>query len=204
MSDVEQGSVTLRERTRNAVRRQIADVALVMFDEQGFEQTTVDQIAVAVGISARSFFRYFACKEDIVVGDPMLFGEPLRQRLTQSLGSMPVWDALRDAFEVFLDFMEADADRSLMSTRVIIGSPALRARNTEKHLAWVTVMGPLLAGALTGPQPLRQYHARAVALAALTCLDVSAAELVQRGGTTSSRALLDEAFMILKPAVLTE
>jgi AcrR family transcriptional regulator len=58
----------LREITRRAVRAQIADTAMALFVAHGFEQTTVDQIAAAVGISTRSVFRYFATKEDMVVG----------------------------------------------------------------------------------------------------------------------------------------
>ncbi len=192
----------LRQRTRDAVRQQIAEVALVMFDEQGFDETTVDQIAAAVDISPRSFFRYFASKEDVVLGDPMVYGEPVRQRLAKSLESMPVWEALRSAFEAIVELSESNPEWVLRATRVMISSPSLRARNTEKHLAWMTVLVPLVAEALTGPEADRQYHARAITLCALTCLDVSSAELVQREDATASGALLDDAFRILRPAAL--
>ena len=59
----------LRERTRRAVHREIAEAGMALFLDQGFEETTVDQIAEAAGISRRSFFRYFATKEDVVLGD---------------------------------------------------------------------------------------------------------------------------------------
>jgi AcrR family transcriptional regulator len=49
----------LKERTRDAVRQEIAEAALLLFDEQGFDETTVEQIASAAGLSCRSFFRYF-------------------------------------------------------------------------------------------------------------------------------------------------
>ena len=186
------------------MREQIAEVALVMFDEQGFDETTVDQIAAAVDISPRSFFRYFASKEDVVLGDPMVYGEPVRQRLAQSLESMPVWEALRSAFEAVVEITESHPEWALRATRVMISTPSLRARNTEKHLAWMTVLVPLIAGALTGPEAERQYHARATTLCALTCLDVSSAELVHRNGAVTSRVLLDEAFQLLKPTALVD
>jgi AcrR family transcriptional regulator len=194
----------LRQRTRDAVRAQIADVALVMFDEQGFDETTVDQITSAVGISPRSFFRYFASKEDVVLGDPMIYGEPVRQRLAQGLESMPLWEALRWGFEAVIEIVESDPEWALRATRVMIRSPSLRARNTEKHLAWMTVLEPLVAGAMSGPETDRHYQARAVTLCALTCLDAYSAEWVHRGGDAPSRALLDDAFRMLKPAILTE
>lgn len=192
----------LRQRTRDAVRQQIADVALVMFDEQGFAETTVDEIAAAVDISPRSFFRYFASKEDVVLDDPMIYGEPVRQRLAESLESMPVWDALRSAFQTAVDVGESNPEWALRATRVMISSPSLRARNTEKHLAWMTVLVPLVAAVLTGPEEERQYHARAITLCALTCLDVHSAELVHRGGAVASGVLLDEIFRLLKPTGL--
>lgn len=175
-----------------------------MFDEQGFDETTVDQIAAAVDISPRSFFRYFASKEDVVLGDPMVFGEPVRQRLAQCLESMPVWEALRAGFEPVVEKAESDPEWALRATRVMIGTPSLRARNTEKHLAWMTVLEPLVADALDGPEVDRRYRARAVTLSALTCLDVSSAEWVHRGGETTTRVLLDEAFRMLKPDILAD
>jgi AcrR family transcriptional regulator len=198
------GVVGLRQRTRDLVRQQIADVALVMFDEQGFDETTVDQIVAAVGISPRSFFRYFASKEDVVLGDPMIYGEPVRERLAQALGSMPVWEALRSGFEAVVETVESNPEWALRATRVMISAPSLRARNTEKHLAWMTVLEPLVAAALTGPEATRQYHARAITLTAITCLDLSSTELVHRNGAATTRELLDEAFQLLKPTALVD
>lgn len=186
------------------MRQQIAEVALVMFDEQGFDETTVDEIAAAVGISSRSFFRYFASKEDVVLGDPMVYGEPVRQRLARALDSMPVWEALRSGFDPVVEVSESDPEWALRATRVMISTPSLRARNTEKHLAWMTVLMPLVAGALPGPEADREYHARAITLCALTCLDVSSAEWVHRAGAVTSRVLLDEAFHLLKPSTLVD
>jgi AcrR family transcriptional regulator len=192
----------LRQRTRDAVRKQIAAAALVMFDEQGFDETTVDEIAAAVDISPRSFFRYFVTKEDVVLGDPMAYVEPVRERLVESLESMPVWDALRSGFEVGAAMSDANPEGALRATRVMIRTPTLRARNTEKHLIWMTVLVPLVADALTGPDESKQFRARAITLSALTCLDVSSAEWVHRDGTVTFGQLLDEAFALLRPAAL--
>jgi AcrR family transcriptional regulator len=194
----------LRQRTRDAVRNQIASVAMEMFDELGFEEITVDQIAAAVDISPRSFFRYFPSKEDVVLGDPMVYVEPVRQRLTLTLASMPVWDALRAALESIVEISDRDPEGSLRATRVMIRTPALRARNTEKHLAWMRVLMPLVEDALPGAGDARRYHAQAITLCALTCLDLMSAELVHRNGAVSSGVLLDDAFRLLKPAIVTD
>ena len=193
----------LRERTRTAVRDQIAEAALVMFDEQGFDETTVDQIVAAVDMSPRSFFRYFAAKEDVVLGDPMIYGEPVRASLAASIGSMPLWDALRAAFGPIVTRIEEDPEGTLRATRVMISTPTLRARNTEKHLAWMTVLVPIVAESLSGPDENTMFEARAITLAALTCLDVSSAEWVHRDGAVGNGQLLDTAFALLKPAILS-
>jgi Bacterial regulatory proteins, tetR family len=65
--------------------------ALALFDENGFEETTVEDIATAVGISSRSFFRYFPVKEDVVLGDAMPIGDVVRDALaTRPVRASPV------------------------------------------------------------------------------------------------------------------
>jgi AcrR family transcriptional regulator len=194
----------LRQRTREAVRQQIAATALVMFDEQGFDETTVDQIVAAVDISPRSFFRYFATKEDVVLGEPMAYVEPVRERLVKSLETMPVWDALRAGFEAGVILTNANPEGALRATRIMINTPSLRARNTEKHLVWMTVLTPLVADSLPGHGEDKDFQARAVTLAALTCLDASSAEWVIREAAVDFGQLLDETFALLKPAVLRD
>lgn len=59
----------LRQRKKDALRRALHDEALRLFGEQGFDDTTVVQICDRVGVSERTFFRYFDAKEDVLLGD---------------------------------------------------------------------------------------------------------------------------------------
>jgi hypothetical protein len=64
------------------------------------------------------------------------------------------------------------------------------------------VLVPIVADTLPGTDETRTYQARAITLAALTCLDVCFAEWVHRAGSVGTGQLLDEAFALLKPAAL--
>ena len=61
------GAPGLRERKRRQTRERLTRVAMALFLERGFEATTLDDIAAAAEISRRSFFHYFASKEDVVL-----------------------------------------------------------------------------------------------------------------------------------------
>ncbi|MEV6103954.1 TetR family transcriptional regulator [Streptomyces sp. NPDC051940] len=59
----------LREQKKAATRQALQQAALLLFEEHGFERTTVKDIAAAAGVTERTFFRYFPSKEDLVLGE---------------------------------------------------------------------------------------------------------------------------------------
>ncbi len=62
--------VSLAERKRQLVRDELTEAALKLLAFQGFEATTIDQMAAAAGLSRRTFFRYFQSKEDVIIELP--------------------------------------------------------------------------------------------------------------------------------------
>ncbi|MFC8045425.1 TetR family transcriptional regulator [Nocardia sp. NPDC057353] len=76
-----QAAPDLRARRRNATRIEIRAAALTLFERQGADRTTVDEIAAAAGISQRTFFRYFGTKEECVLFDVYGFDDALDRRL---------------------------------------------------------------------------------------------------------------------------
>lgn len=187
----------LREQTRLAVRNAIADHALELFDTHGFDATTVEDIAAAAGISARSFFRYFPAKEDAVIPDPAAPGLLMRDALAACPADQAPWQAMRTALQPVVDLSEADPAHTLRAMRVIINTASLRARNLEKHILWTEMATPLMATRLGNPPDLN-LQAQALITAALGCLDVALAGWVARDGEGSLGELLDLAFSSLK------
>ncbi|PZE82421.1 TetR family transcriptional regulator [Curtobacterium sp. MCBD17_032] len=174
MSETTDTRPGLRDITRDAVRARIAAVAIARFDADGFDRVTVEQVAAEAGISARSFHRYFPAKEDAVIGDPARHGAALAAAFGARPADEPVWTALREAFVTMLERgSDHDPETGRRSVRVMLSTPSLRARNTEKHSAWAEVLLPLVVDRLGGTDG--DLRARAVVQAALACFDVSVA-----------------------------
>jgi AcrR family transcriptional regulator len=86
----------LRERKKQQTRDTIARVALELFAERGYDQTTLAEIADAADVSTRTIFAYFQSKEDILFCDEPAFLERLKQKLEHRPSDVTTIDALRD------------------------------------------------------------------------------------------------------------
>jgi AcrR family transcriptional regulator len=184
----------LRDLARSSVRDHVRDQARRLFDERGFDATTVDDIAAAVGMSPRTFFRYFPTKEDVVIEDPAPFGMVVRDTAAQRPDGESPWTTLRRAFDPVADKAGAATESWLRAMRVMMSTASLRARNAEKHNAWAVLLEPVITARLDGPEDTKQYRARTLIQAALACLDIALAEWTLRSGTIPLETLLDEAF----------
>src|ERR1035437_7935525 len=68
---------TLQERKREFAKRHIREAAIDLFAKKGFDETTIDDIAEAAGISRRSVFRYFPSKNDMMAYGALSYGAAL-------------------------------------------------------------------------------------------------------------------------------
>lgn len=187
----------MREVSRQAVRRQIETVAMDLFLEQGFDETTVQQIAAAVGISARSFFRYFPTKEDLVVGDPAEFGVVLRDALEARPADEGAVAAMRGALEAFT--AEVDANPAAMGiSKVMLGTPSLRAKHIEKQQVWAELLAPDVRRRLAAAGRVEhdELVAEAVIGAALATFHATLGYWADRGGVDDLRHLLSLAWAV--------
>ncbi|CAA9462912.1 MAG: Transcriptional regulator, AcrR family [uncultured Rubrobacteraceae bacterium] len=188
------GSLGLRERTRRAVQTEIGDAAMRLFLERGFEATTMEQIANEVGISRRSLFRYFGTKEDIVLGHLVETGLAVRDALEARPADEGPWEALRAALESLALAPGYSPERTLKISKMLYGTPSLRAGHLEKRLRWQELLVPniqkrLGAGSGDAPDP----RARAIVACALTCLDVAGEIWTRHEGEEDLGRLFDRA-----------
>ncbi|HEX6682383.1 MAG TPA: TetR family transcriptional regulator [Candidatus Limnocylindrales bacterium] len=134
----------LRERKKEKTRRSIQQEALKLFARQGYEATTVDQIAEAAEISPSTFFRYFATKEDVVIQDDY---DPVMIEifLAQPAGLNPV-AALRRTLRELIDAMgPAEKEELLLRARLQLATPALRARLLTSQTSTVNTLSAAVA-----------------------------------------------------------
>ncbi|MFV8132703.1 TetR family transcriptional regulator [Streptomyces syringium] len=120
----------LRERKKLRTRAALTDTALELFTERGFNGVTLDELCDAVEISKRTFFRYFAGKEDVAMAPTQdLWRAFLEDLRTREPGDGPVLEMLRDALLAAMDRMSADgwAHRVLLSRRLAAVTPSMDA-----------------------------------------------------------------------------
>jgi len=119
----------LRERKKEATREALIEAALELFATQGFDATSVDQIADRVDVSARTFHRYFAAKEQVLFADTPSRLELVATLLAVDDGTRPVLDVLRDTAMELASVLATDPRRQALRFRVIEGNDRLRAHN---------------------------------------------------------------------------
>jgi mycofactocin system transcriptional regulator len=123
-------------RKRVTSRADLEHVAFDLFDRQGFERTTVDDIARAAGIGRRTFFRYFPSKNDVPWGNFDAELDRMRLRLKALPPQMPLMEAIRVAIVDFNTFAPEQIGWHRRRMRLILQTPALQAHSTLRYAAW--------------------------------------------------------------------
>jgi len=169
-----------------------------LFVAKGYEETTVDEIAAAVGISSRSVFRYFPTKEDMVVGLLDGIGDGLAAELATRPRAEPAWVALRHAMTPHLDDLMRDSDRKIATAVMLADTPALRGALLAKRARWEEALVPDITRRLKLPPSRRDLGARAIVGAALSCLNNAVDDWARSGGTKPLAKLLDTAIAAVR------
>jgi AcrR family transcriptional regulator len=189
---------TLRDHARDAVRAEVQRHAWVLFAEDGFEATTVDRIAAAAGMSRRTFFRYFASKDDLVLARMVESGTALVEALAARPAAESPWVALRAAFQLIVDRQAAHPDRSRPLQLMLRDEPAVRASVEEWRRRWTALLTPVVAERLPATDDYVGLRAESLTRSALECLESAQEMWAEREGADLTR-LVDEAMGAVAP-----
>lgn len=197
-------SPNLRGRVRDAMRDEVARVAVSLFAEHTFEGVTTVEIAKAAGISPRSFFRYFENKEDVLLVGLTEAGERVAHALRERPETEPAWEALRCSFRILVEDPVYPVGEISKVAEIILNTPSVQAREFSKQRQWEALLVPEVVRRLPPALPTSSASpegiARAVVGAAMACLRVATEGWLRSGGSADMLMLLDELMTSVRPA----
>src|SRR5215467_2824661 len=193
-------AASLAERKRQLVRDELADATVKILALRGYEDTTVEQIADAVGVSRRTFFRYFPSKDDVIVHLLAGAGTQLSAELRARPAGEPTAVALRHALSPFIAFSVDQPDKTLHLSRLILNTPALLGRFLERQAQWQAGITGILAQR-TGLDPHADLRPALAAGVALTAFNTALRRWADSDGTQPLADLADQTFALVAPAL---
>ena len=188
-----QSPSTLRDRQRHDVRAAVIKAGIELFLENGFDETSVDDIAEKGGVSRRTVFRHFPSKDDIVIAWSSVASEDLAAAVRQRDPAEP---GLACLCSVLLEHVANNADQlpsALAIARLIAATPSLRARSAEKYLLWEERLCAALLNR-ADPTPNAARLAPVAAAIAVGVFRVAASAWVDGNGRQSLLDILREKY----------
>jgi AcrR family transcriptional regulator len=179
-----------RQRKKTATRDRIRASALRLFREQGYNATTVEQIAADAGVSHMTFFRYFPTKEDVALSDsydPLIAG-----LIAQTPASWPLIKRIRTVLaEGLRQIYGTERDTLLAQNKLVVSTPALRERLWADQIATQQLILQALSAGQDGPP---SFQDRVTVAACLAAASTAILAWVENDGTADLPELIDQAF----------
>jgi len=182
-------SLPLRERKKLRARRALADAALRLFTEKGFDATTLEELAEEAEVSKSTFFRTFPAKEAAAIeAEAELWSAYLAALAGREL-SGPILGELHRTLADAAAGLDPGWDQRFLATRRLIAAEPALLRYVEHHRAQIKAqVADCLAGKLRlDPDDLRLH---VLAELATTAFSLSGRPWVRRGGQGGREALL--------------
>jgi AcrR family transcriptional regulator len=186
----------LRERHRLRTEAALEHAALRLFAERGFDVVTVDDIAARADVSRRTFFRYFASKEDVLLSDHPRRLAQLRRALAGRPEDEPALTALRHAILSMTGGYEEERQRLLDRATIMEHTPSLHARSLAHQRLWEEAVAGMVAERM-GVDPTVDLRPGVVAASTLASLRVAVAAWLARDGQPHLPTLVAEALDLL-------
>jgi AcrR family transcriptional regulator len=194
----------LRERKKQRTREALMDAAVALFGSKGFEATTVDEIADAVEVSSRTFFRYFGSKEDVIAAMQAQQFAELCDEFDRRPPHEPVITAIRRAsvaaFRRFEGGGEPESRQFTCITQLAQDSPAVFARSLElcrEHNARFVAQ----IAARMGVDPVADPRPELVVAVCTAAVQVAVGGWREDQPDTAASELVDRAFALLESGI---
>jgi AcrR family transcriptional regulator len=189
----------LRERKRRETLRRIAEQGLRLFLTNGYEETTLEAVAEAAGISRRTFFYYFKSKEEILLAFQVGFAETIRAAVLEQSTKQSPLDAVKNALLELTIRYDVDRKKSMVIDRLMRSNESLCARNQAKYVEKEQAVFEALCQ--MWPQPKRQSALRVVAMMSIGAFRLAIDNWSRDEGKRPAAAYLKEAFANLKSEI---
>ena len=131
--------------------RELEGIALRLFTDNGFENTTIEQIAAEAGVSERTFFRYFPTKASVLWTEFDAEVAEIRVALAAVPDDVPMMDAIRRAVVAANHYRAADVPELRLRMNLIASVPALTSSAAEHYDAWERAVSEFAAQRLGHP-----------------------------------------------------
>lgn len=134
----------LRERKKARTREALQETALALFGRQGFDHTTIEEIADACEVSPRTFFRYFPTKEDVLFADASTRRDLLLSGIAERPEHESPFAALRAGMRALAHNYQLDHDALALRAQIMNASPQLQLYKAEHQQGWESEVVDLL------------------------------------------------------------
>ncbi len=142
---------TRRGRPPGTSRRELELIALRLFTDQGFESTTIEQIAAQAGVSKRTFFRYFSSKANVLWSEFDREVGTIHAALAGVPAGVPMMDAIRRAVVTANHYGPQDVPELRMRMNLIGCVPALQSSAAVHYDAWERAISDFVATRIGQP-----------------------------------------------------
>ena len=190
----------VRERVRQLTSSELAAAAWRLFASRGYDATTVADIVAEVGISERTYFRYYGSKDEMATKWLDKINQAVVDRLNEQGPAMSPTLALRRSLDVFCEMDSDEWERMILTMTLASASQSLMGALTLSHRRWETAITKVLAERMHAtPDDVRPA---ALMAAGFSILDACLAQMTTRTFHDSAifARLLDSAFTILTPS----
>jgi AcrR family transcriptional regulator len=186
----------LRERKKQKTRDTISKVALDLFAERGYEQTTIAEIADAAEVSPRTIFAYFPSKEDILFCNQPQAEERLAQALRERPDGVTALDALRD----FIAGSLSPDHNEALRKRIVASNETLQRNERARFAPFEQLMVEAIAEDLNaGPDDIRPQIVAAALTAAFSAIhDHDPAAAPEASSPEQAMAVIDDVMGFLR------